>query len=268
MSPHLLRQLAGRSARLIASLLACASLQLLISVPCARADAQPEIYARVIVDRTEVRAGPGATYREIYGARRDEVFPVRRRASSGYWFQIELPDGTRGFIRGDVVYNMELGEQARDSGRFLPSVFAPPPLLDAHGEVALVGGAFGAGGMIALRPTWLLDPSFGLELTAAAAVASGGRLLLAMVGPVVNLFPRSPVVPFFTVSSGVVASSPNADTFLLDQGSVTGISAGAGLRIGFRLRLTLRLEARTYVLFESDRYVRQEEYSAGLTVFF
>jgi hypothetical protein len=244
--------------------LACASLALTV----ARADADVEVYARVVVDRAEVRAGPGATFRRIYAARRDEVFPVRGRATEGYWFQVELPDGTTGFIRGDVVYNHEIGPEEHGSGRFLPEVFAPPPLLEAHGEIALVGGALGSGGMVALRPTWLLDPSFGLEITAAAAVASGGRLLIAMVGPVVNVFPRSPVVPFFTLSGGIVSSSPNADTFLLDAGSVMGISAGAGLRIGFRFRLTLRLEARSYVMFETDRYVRQEEFSAGLTVFF
>jgi hypothetical protein len=244
--------------------LACA----LFALSHARADEPITVHARVVVDRTEVRAGPSASYRKIYGARRDEVFPVRGRATSGYWFQIELPDGTTGFIRGDVVYNLEIGAEERGSGRFLPEVFAPPPLMEAHGEVALVGGALGGGGLVALRPTYLLDPSFGFELTAGAAVARGGRLLLAMIGPVVNLFPRSPIVPFFTVAAGVVTSSPNADTFLLEAGSVTGIAAGAGLRIGFRFRLTLRLEARTYVMFESDRYVRQEELSAGLTVFF
>ena len=234
----------------------------------AHADDEPTVFARVVVDRAEVRAGPGATYRRIYAARRDEVFPVRSRATSGFWFQVELPDGTTGFIRGDVVYNHEIGEGEHSSGRFLPEVFAPPPLMEAHGEVALVGGALGGGGMLAVRPAWLLDPSFGFELTAAAAVAQGGRLMLATIGPVVNVFPRSPIVPFFTVASGIVASSPNADTFLLEEGSVTAIAAGAGLRIGFRWRLTLRLEARTYVLFETDRYVRQEEFSAGLTVFF
>jgi hypothetical protein len=240
----------------------------LLGLTVARADSDVEVYARVVVDRADVRAGPGATFRRVYAARRDEVFPVRGRATAGYWFQVELPDGTTGFIRGDVVYNHEIGAEQRSDGRFLPEVFAPPPLLEAHGEIALVGGALGSGGMLALRPTWLLDPSFGLELTAAAAVASGGRLLIAMVGPVVNLFPRSPIVPFFTLATGIVGSSPNADTFLLDAGSVMGICAGAGLRIGLRWRLTLRLEARSYVMFETDRYVRQEEFSAGLTVFF
>ena len=72
------------------------------AAPRAHAQDEVEVYARVVVDRAEVRAGPSATYRRIYAARRDEVFPVRGRASSGYWFRIELPDGTSGFIRGDA----------------------------------------------------------------------------------------------------------------------------------------------------------------------
>lgn len=225
------------------------------------------MYARVVVNRATVRAGPSVSYRRLYEAHRDEVFPVRARATVAYYFQIELPDGTTGFIHGDTVYNYELGDSEAKSGRFLPEVFAPPPLPAARGEVALVAGTLGGGGFIGLRPSWLLAPSFGLELTGAVAVAQGGRLFIAMLGPVVNLFPHSPVVPFFNAGVGVIASSPNADTFLLRAGYVTGLSAGGGLRIGFRYNLTLRLEARSYVFFETDRYVREEELSAGLTVF-
>jgi hypothetical protein len=46
------------------------------------------------------------------------------------------------------------------------------------------------------------------------------------------------------------------------------LAAGAGLRIGFRYRITLRLELREHLFFEPDRTVAQEELSAGLTVFF
>jgi hypothetical protein len=243
--------------------------QLLVTAaPCsARDDSEPEVYARVVVDRAAVRAGPSVTYRRVYEAKRDDVFPVRARATVAYYFQVELPDGTTGFIHGDLVYNYELGPADTRPGRFLPEVFAPPPLPGANGEVALVGGVLGGGGMIALRPSWLLAPSFGIEVTGAAAVAAGGRLFIAMIGPIVNLFPNSPVVPFFNLAGGIIASSPNADTFLLKAGHVTGVSAGAGLRIGLRYRLTLRLEVRSYVFFETDRYVREEELSAGLTVF-
>ena len=243
-----------------------ALLGLLLLTQRASAD-EPTVYARVVVDTAQVHAGPSATFRSVYSARRDEVFPVRARSSTGYWFRIELPDGTQGFIRGDLVYNHEVSDDEASGGRFLPAIFAPPPLPAAHGEISLQGGALGPGGFLALRPTWLLGPSFGFEVTGGASVARGGRLFIAMLGPVVNMFPRSPLVPFFTLGGGLIASSPNADTFLLKAGSVAGLSAGAGLRIGLRYRLTLRLEARSYVLFETDRYVREEEFSAGLTVF-
>jgi len=234
----------------------------------ARAAAAPEPYARVIVEQAVVRAGPGLGFRVVHTAKRDEVFPIHARSTQGYWFQIELPDATRGWIAGDAVYPIEIGEGGRHRGRFMPWLFAPPPLPGAHGEIAITAGMLAGGGMLAVRPAWLLDPAFGFELTAAAAVASGGRLLLATAGPLVNVFPQSPVVPFATVQGGVTASSPNADSFLLKSGGIATLDAGIGLRIGFRYRLTLRLEARSYVFFQPDRTVAQEEYSAGLTVFF
>ena len=46
-------------------------------------------------------------------------------------------------------------------------------------------------------------------------------MLIATAGPIVNVFPRSPVVPFATLQGGVAASSPNADTFLLDSGAIS-----------------------------------------------
>jgi hypothetical protein len=254
-----------------ALLRACFAALLALSLCTAEARAEQDPlhpYARVIVERATVRAGPGIGFRSVYTAQRDQVFPLRARATQGYWFQIELPDSTYGWIAGDSVYNLEVSDEAAHSGRFLPWLFAPPPLPGAHGEIAVVGGVLGDGGMIAVRPTLLLDPAFGFELSGAAVVATGGRLLMATAGPVVNVFPRSPIVPYAALQGGVTASSPNADTFLLDSGAITTLSAGAGLRLGFRYRITLRLEARTHVFFDADRAVTQEELSAGLTVFF
>ncbi len=268
---------AGRATRLFSSLCAvwvcavsCAGL-VLGSTGRALAedsDGNTLVYARVIVDSAAVRSGPGATYRSVYSAHRDQVFPLRGRDSRHYWFRIELPDGTQGFIQGEAVYNLEVGDEQAHGGRFLPGILAAPVLPRAHGEVALMGGALGSGGFVGLRPTWLIAPSFGIELTGAAAVARGGRLMFALLGPVVNFFPSSPVVPFCDLAGGIVTSSPNSDTFLLKAGSVSALAGGAGLRIAFRYRVTLRLEARSYVLFDADRYRRKEEYSAGLTVFF
>ena len=234
--------------------------------PVAAQHAQP--YARVIVERSVVRTGPGTGYRRLHVALRDEVFPVRARATRGYWLLVELPDSTQGFLAGDHVYTYEVAEDDVSSGRFMPWLFAPPALPAARGEVAITGGVLAGGGMMAIRPSVLLDPRFGIELNAMAVVAEGGRLWLATAGPLLNLVPGSPIVPFVTVQGGVTASSPNADSFVLGSGSMATLSAGGGLRMGFHYRLTLRLEVRSYAFFEPDRLISQEEFCAGLTVFF
>ena len=234
----------------------------------ARAQAETQPYARVIVDSAPVRTGPGATFRRLHMAQRGEVFPIHARSTQGYYLLIELPDSTRGYISGESVFTFEVTGEAESNERFMSWLFATPPLPGAAGEVAVTGGVLGGGGAIALRPSFLLDPAFGLELNAMAVVAPGGRLWIATAGPIFNLLPHAPIVPFATLQGGVTASSPNADTFLLGSGSIATLSAGFGLRLGFHYRLTLRLEARAYAFFEPDRFVAQEEFSAGLTVFF
>lgn len=257
-------QIADACRSFIQILAAC----VLLTLNPAHGLAESTPYARVIVESATVRSGPGAGFRSVYLARYGEIFPIRRRSTQGYFLQISLPDSTLGWIAGDTVYGHAVSDESADDEPVLGWLFAPPPLSVARGEVALTGGVLGGGGMIAIKPSILLDPAFGFEFTGAAVVARGGRLLLASFGPIVNLFPKSPIVPFATVQGGVTASSPNADTFLLESGAIATASAGFGLRFGFHHRITLRIETRTHVFFEPDRMLAEEEFCAGLTVFF
>ena len=90
---------AGRTALLTAVLVAAAS------------NAEAESYLRVIGQKVSVRSGPGANYREVAVADRGQVFQVLERGTNGYWFKIELEDGTSGWIVGDVVYPFEVGDE-------------------------------------------------------------------------------------------------------------------------------------------------------------
>jgi uncharacterized protein YgiM (DUF1202 family) len=244
--------------------------------PAAAQDDSVELYARVIVDTSVIRSGAGSSFRRVYVAERGEVFPVRARSThGGYWFQVELPDGTTGWILGDTVYNHEVSDDEAGGGRFLPWLFAPPPIPTATGELSVTFGTLGktfgfdgGGGFMALRPSFYLDPTFGIELGAAASVSRGGRLFIGTLGGLINIFPNSPVVPYVVAGAGVARSDPNADTFLLESGSTYVLYGGGGLRFGFRSRLTLRIEARAYAFHEADTYVAQEELSGGITVFF
>lgn len=233
-------------------------------------DAPPEgVYARVIVDRSELHSGPGASFRHVYTASRGDVFRIVERGARGYWFRVELPDGTFAWVQGDTVYTHELSDEEAHAGQFAPEVFAPPPLPQATGEVSFSFGALGlVQGFMAIRPAFYIAPEFGLELTAAAAVGDRGRLLIGTGGGIINVFPQSVVIPFMVVGGGVAYADPNADTFLLRSGATGALYGGGGLRFAFRYRITLRLEARLWAFWDENRYVAQEEYSGGLTVFF
>jgi hypothetical protein len=237
-------------------------------------DAPSGVYARVIVDRVELRSGPGATFRRVWVAERGDVFPITERGTHAYWFRVELPDGTQAYVAGDAVYAHELSAEQASRGRFLPEVFAPPALPHAVGELAFSFGVLGisgsgvGGGLMAVRPTINLAPELGIEATLGASVGAAGRLFFGTLGGIVNVFPTSPVVPFVVVGGGFARSDPNADAFLLRSGWRGAMYAGGGLRIGFRYRITLRLEARAWVFFDENQFSEQEEVSGGLTVFF
>ena len=153
-----------------------------------------------------------------------------------------------------------------DTGR--SGIFAPPPLIGSRMEIAVGFGAMSGGGFMAIRPTVLVDPHFGLEITGAAVVNRAGQMLMIGGGGIVNIFPEWPVVPFFAVGGGVAFSNPNSDTFLLEEGQIGTLYGGGGLRFGFRKRVILRVDVRAYAFFEANRYVAREEYSGGMSVFF
>ncbi|MCA9601604.1 MAG: SH3 domain-containing protein [Myxococcales bacterium] len=247
-----------------------------IAIPTARADDDERAaYARVIVEQAVIRSGPSVSYQRVYLAERGETFPILGRSSRAYWFRVELPDGTSGWIPGAEVYNHELGEDEADDGRFLPAIFAPPALPTATGELSVTAGLLGrtfgfrgGGGFLAVRPAFYLTPEFGFEGTLGASVAEGGQIYMGTVGGIVNVFPRSPVVPYVVAGGGMALSDPNADSFILASGSTGVLYGGGGLRFGFRYRLVVRIEARAYAFYQTERYVAQEELSGGITVFF
>ena len=226
-----------------------------------------ETFARIVVESAALRSGPGADFRILQLARRDESFRVERRASVGHWLELELPDGGHAYIQGDAVWLFDASEETPPpTSRW--KIFAPPPLLHAKGELAVSFGVLSGAGFLAVRPSFVLSPTFALEANLGASVGGLGRLFLIGGGALVNLFPSWPVTPFFTVGGGGVHATPNSDSFIFESGGRSMLYGGGGLRFGFRHRLILRVEGRGYALFSADRLVSQQEISGGLSAFF
>ncbi len=237
----------------------------------AQADAgetgERSVVARVIIETAPLRTGPGAGFRVARVAHRGETFRVLERSTRGYWFRVELPDGSLAWVDGNAVYNHDVGPPSRGQ-RIFRKIFAPPPLLSAAGELAVVLGALRGAGFMAIRPSWLVAPAFGLELDLAGSVGSAGRLFMAGAGAVVNAFPDWPIVPFFVIGGGAAFAAPNADSFVLESGQSSHVYGGGGLRFGFRQHLIVRVEARSHVFFDANELTAQEEISGGLSAFF
>jgi hypothetical protein len=242
-------------------------LALAVASPAAQAEDSDVVYARVVVNSAALRTGPGAGFRIVRIVHVGDTFRLRERATRGYWFEVELPDGTFAWVQGDAVYTHEVGPERGLKG-ILGKLFAPPPLLAAHGEIALQLGVLGSNGLIAVRPSYLFAPTFALEANLGASVGNKGRAFFAGLGGLINVFPSWPVVPFFTIGGGVVQVAPNADAFVLDAGTRSMAYGGGGLRFGFRKRIIVRVEGRGYVFFNANDLVAQQEISGGLSAFF
>jgi uncharacterized protein YgiM (DUF1202 family) len=226
------------------------------------------LYGRVVFEEVQVRSGPGAEYRQTRTVKQGERFAIQERSTRGFWYRIELPDATTGWVVGEALHVQELSVDEAHEGRFMPWLFAPPPLLDASGELCVSLGVLGGSGWMAVRPSWLLDPTFAIEGTLGGAVGGDGRLFTGTVGGLVNIFPSSVIVPFVAVGGGAVRSDANADAFLMETGFRYAMYGGGGLRFGFRSRLIVRVDVRVHSFFDANQYTAEEEISGGISAFF
>src|SRR6185503_604343 len=140
-----------------------------------------DAFARVVVEETALRSGPGVSHRTVYIAHRGETFAIEGREGSGFWLRILLPDGRLAYVLGDTVEPIAVDSNAPDAPS-RPGFFAPPALQEAHGGFALAAGLFDGNGYAELKPAWVLAPSVAIEPYAGIALSTEGRRFLYGVG--------------------------------------------------------------------------------------
>ena len=72
--------------------------------------AEADVFARVIVAETDLRAGPGISHRVIHRAKRGDAFLVETRETSGYWLEVLLPDAVRAKVERLLATRKRAGE--------------------------------------------------------------------------------------------------------------------------------------------------------------
>jgi len=249
--------------------LACA-----LALAGASAPAAADAYLRVISQKAPVHTGPGASYRELYVAERGEVFQVLERGGQGFWFRVQLEDGTTGWILGELVFPFEVVEEEepglmRRMGRAIRrAVLGPSPVPHADVEISFSAGALDGEGAFLLRPAWLLDSYFALEGFAGLSPRRDEDLFLAGVGWTLRLMPGAALGPFVHVGIGAAHLRPKADNFTQEPETLMALSAGGGLEITFKKQITVRVDLRNWTLFDPDQASSGQELSGGLAIFF
>lgn len=234
----------------------------------APAAAEDEVFARVVVDEAELRAGPGASYRVLHRAVRGDSLLVTRREGGGYWLEVQLPDGRTGYLLGEVVEPVAVAEGSAERAG-APGFFAPPALEDAAAGFALLGGAYAGDGYAELRPALVLAPSIAFEPYGGLALGDEEKRFVFGAGFMLNLAPDWAVAPYVLLGAGGARDDPNSsDEFVRKATSRWHARAGGGLLLSLRWRILVRVEATNLVLFTEDSYENVQGYLGGLGTYF
>src|SRR6266481_155563 len=98
----------------VACWLTAVALLTLFGSGVARAAERVDAFARVVVEETVFRSGPGVSHRVVYVAHRGETFVIDSRKGAGFWLKVVLPDGRSGWVLGETVQPIAVSEGASD----------------------------------------------------------------------------------------------------------------------------------------------------------
>src|SRR5262249_2187836 len=126
----------------------------------------------------------GVSHRIIYVAKRGDTFVIESRKGAGFWLKVVLPDGRSGWVLGETIQPIAVRADAADRPS-TPGFFAPPPLGEARGGVAIMGGVFDEkvsrgthNKYLKLRPAVILAPNIGFEPYANITLTKNKNQLL------------------------------------------------------------------------------------------
>jgi uncharacterized protein YraI len=256
-------------------LLAVVTIAIAGAVSLARpGSAAADAYVRVIAQRAPVHTGPGTNYREVFVAERGAILPVLERGTRGFWFKVELDDGTSGWVFGELVFPFQVvggikrGIFSRMYRGVRKALLGPSPVPFAGVPLSFSAGVLAGEGMFLLRPGWLLDKYWAVEAFVGSNPRAQKDLFLAGVGWTLRLLPGAAIGPYINAGFGAAHQRPKADNFTEDEMTLFAANFGGGFEITFKKQITLRLDFRNWTIFDPNQADNGQEYTGGLAIFF
>jgi len=241
---------------------------------CRAARADADAYVRVIAQRAPIHTGPGASYRKVFVAERGAILPVLERGTRGYWFKVELDDGTTGWIFGELVFpfqvvgSIERGVFSRMYRGVRKAMLGPSPVPFANVEISFSAGMLQREGVYLLRPGYMIDKYWSIEGWFGVNPRAQKDLYLAGGGWTLRLIPGAAIGPYIHAGFGAAHQQPKADNFIEKKMTLFALSVGGGFEITFKKQITVRLDFRNWTIFDPNQADNGQEYTGGLAIFF
>lgn len=255
----------------VATLMGAAMLALMFLWP---QSASAEAFLRVIAQRAPIHSGPGPNYRQMYSAERGQIFTVMERGTKGYWFRVKLDDGTSGWIFGELVFPFEVVDKDdpgifRRMGRAIDrAILSPSPVPYADVEISFSVGVLDLEGLFMLRPSWLIDEYFAIEAFGGISPRQQKDFFVGGLGTTYRLLPGAAFGPYLHAGVGATYIRPKVDNFIDQEELLMALVVGGGFEVTFKKRITLRLDARNWTMFDPNQAFNGLELTGGLAIFF
>ncbi len=211
----------------------------------------------------EVRTGPGPGYPVFYTVEHSEAVTVIKQRTG--WYKVRTSRDLSGWIsRDELEKTRDADGSTVDLGEIDLST-----LVENRWRAGFTTGDFGGANVLSVFGGYTFSPNLSVELTVSQALGPFAENLIASVSLVHQFVPEKRLTPFFSLTTGVLRTTPSATLVLTEDRTDQLAAAGAGVRAWITKRFVLRAEYRNYVVFTSrDENQEIDEWKAGFTFLF
>ena len=225
-------------------------------------DATPNL-VQVYDPYIEMHTGPGRGYPVFHVVSREEWIEILRNRTD--WFQVRTETGVEGWVpRAQMLLTLN-----PDGSHVQIKEASLEDFIVRKWEVGALGGDFGGAAIIAFYGGYHFTENISVEAGLSQALGNVSSSLLLSAALVQEPFPEWRISPFFTLGTGIIATTPKASLALTQDRSDTFALYGFGVRMHLTKRLIARLDYKSYVILTSRNNNEEvDEWKAGFAFFF
>jgi hypothetical protein len=244
------------------STLILASFLLFATAPTTQAEEPPQ-QVTIADPYIELHTGPGRGYPIFFVVERGEQIELLQRRTD--WFKVRTAKGREGWVaREQMARTLTPAGEAVEIGDATRQDF-----IDRRWEVGGMSGDFGGASVLNLYGAFHFNPNLSAELSVSQALGNFSTSWLLNADLIAQPFPEWRVSPYLAVGGGIIRVNPRTTIIASPDRTDNTAHAGIGLRTYLTRRFLVRLEYKTYVVFQSvDENAEIDEWKLGFGVFF